>query len=730
MANTQISVPATSFNATSVAADAESVGRTITFPALLSVLRRNLLWVGFAMLCATGLAAIALAVIPPRYHAEAVLVVKKRPLTAPAEGLVAPPSTSPLSEGELKSAVDYITGTLVLEDVAASLRLDRDPDFNPAVRFENVDASILEWISSVLSTVFNAINAFLSPVAFNDPHLDVISSLGRALEVSVKEGSNSVSIKATARDPRKAANLANAVATAAVRQNLAERTENTTNTEGWLNERLAELRVRVTRGQEEIERLRTSTGLFDGQTSSLTSEQLSQLSKELLEARSQLAAAQAQREEITRLGRIPDGLAAVNEVLSSATIRTLREQESLLAAKVAAEQEKLGPLHPSLISVKEQLTNVQQKIAAETGRITSDVSDRIRRWGTQVTNLERAQAALMSKIEGQSTAAVRLAELRRDTDSDRTLYEAFAIFGAKTAGLSAIQRPDMEIVSPALPLRVPQWPNRKVVLGATALGVLCLGLFIVVLRASIDERLRSAEQIAALLGLPTAALIPRVTGRLDPAETALAAPSSAVAESIRDLYVAVDAARRGQSGFRVLISSALPKEGKSSTALMLARQAAAVGIRTLLVRFDLRQLPRSAVTEVDYAVDVTDDVDSGIAILTVLPRGHETFKVLFRSSFWDQFHIACRGYDLVVIDSPPILSVSEAKVIARFSDMTIFLVKWGATTAGEAGEALRQFQSVSGGANCAVLTQVNPRQYAHYGYGDYGSRSWRTATTS
>jgi polysaccharide biosynthesis transport protein len=615
--------------------------------------------------------------------------------------------------------MDAITSTPVLEDAAASLKLDQDPDFNPAARTEDggdVTRGVFERLSSALAAVPGAVRNFLSPAAFDDPHLDVLSSLALALDVSVKAGTRSISLKATANDPRKAADLANAVAEAAVRRDLAIKVENTRRTDAWLADSLAELRARVSRGEEEVNQLRANTGRFEGQTATISSEQLSNISRELLDARTQLSAARAAREEIARLGSTLDGLSGTDEVLSSVTIHSLREQESKLSGDLAAAQGHLGPQHPSLISMKAQLADVRDKIAAEIGRISSEVLDRIRRKSFQVTELKRAQTQLESRIEGQSATAARLAALQNDTDSDRATYEAFAIFRAKTAGLLTTERPDIEIVSPALPWREPSWPKRKVVLVATALGVSCLGFFISVLRVSLDQGLRSAEQIGVLLGLPTAALIPRVPGRLGPAEAVLAAPSSALAESIRYLFTAVEAARGGQTGFKVLISSALPQEGKSSTALMLARQAALVGIRTLLVRLDLRRPPRPASADADYAVDVADDADSGMSILNVFSRNRETFKALFLRAFWDQLQDACHGYDLVVIDSPPVLSVSDAKIIARFSDMTIFLVKWGSTKAALAGEALRQLRLADGNAHCVVLTQVNPRLYATYGY--------------
>jgi uncharacterized protein involved in exopolysaccharide biosynthesis/Mrp family chromosome partitioning ATPase len=623
----------------------------------------------------------------------------------------------------MASVVDVVTSTPVLDAAAADLKLDQNPEFNPALRRNNADVAgsgILGILKAMMSEAISSVRNLLYPAAFEDTHLTVLAAVKRALDVSVKGASHTIRLQATARDPRLAAQLANAIAEAALHQQIAANAEDANRAKTWLDDRLRELGARVAQSEEETERLRADTGRFEGQTATILSEELSQISKELLEARTQLAAARAKRDEMVRLGQSPAGLATANDVLGSPTINRLRQQEAEISGQLAADQSHLGPQHPNLIALRSQLGELRRSINQETNRISRDVSSRVQSLEFQVSEIERAKAKLETRIEGQRTSEVRLKDLQADVNSNRTTLEAFAIFRAKMAGLPSIERPDLEIVSLAQPAPIPIWPNRKSVLLVAGLGALVIACFVSILRVALDQGLRSTQQVGAVLGLTTVAFIPLARSRRDPAAAILAAPTSPLAESIRHLYTAVDAARAGSSGFRVLITSAVPREGKSVTALMLARQASLVGIRTLLVRLDLRTAPRLAEQANEYETEITNEVETRLSIFTVHTCGENGFKALYRRAFWETLEEACTRFDLVIIDSPPVLSVSDAKIITRFADMTIFLVKWGSTKHATAAEAVRQLHLAGAAVDSAVLTQVDPRRLATYGHGDSG----------
>ena len=700
---------------------------------LAGALKRGVLPAGLAALLVTGLAAAVLAWVPSSYRSEATVLVRTRPANLPIEGLSPPPPSTDASEAELATEVDAFTSGPVLDDVAARLHLDADPEFGAHPPPKADAGSAVGRAAQAAVRFLAGVRDFLQPHAFDDPHFDTRSKLSKALTVSLRTASHTVAVQATARDPWKAADIANAVAAATVGRELTGRAEYNRHVEEWLGKRLADLKDSVSQGEQKIERLRKGIGRFDGQVGTILGEQMSQVSREMLDVRARLAAAQAKQDEVARLGSQPDGLARAGDVLASPTVQNLRNLEARLSADLAAAQGKFGPQHPVVGSLRSQLAGVQGRLAAEVDRISRETNDRAGVLRSQLASLERTRDDLQAQIDRQGEPAARLRDLQRHVDDDRNTYTAFAIFRAKADGLPQVERPKLEILSPAAPSALPASPNRPAVLLGALFGTFGLGLLLSVLRASLDQGLRSSEQVSTLFGLETAALIPRAPkrrGRRDPATIALEMPESALAEAVRHLHASLTADRDGRSPFRVLVCSALPYEGKTTTSLMLARQAAAVGEKTLLVSLDLRRAePKREEDDAEGYVFISQEARSGLSTLSIRLHKRDSLRALYLPAFWQRLRDACEGYDFIVFDTPPVLPVSDAKMIARFADAqtTLLVVKWGATKASAVEEALRQLRLAGSEGLRVALTQVDPRRQAAYGYG-YGGPAARATS--
>lgn len=720
-------VPAT--QAAHAAAEDGTAVPGVDLAILAGALKRGALPSVLAALLVTGLAAAVLAWIPLSYRSEATVLVRTRPANLAIEGLSPPSPATDASEAELATEVDAFTSAPVLDDVVTRLRLDADPEFGSRPPPKADATTAFGRAAQVAFRFLAGLRDFLRPYAFKDPQLDARSKLSKALSVYIKTASHTVSVQATARDPWKAADIANAVAAATVGRELSHRSEYNRLVEEWLGKRLTDLKDSVSQGEQRIEQLRAGIGRFDGQVGTILGEQLSQVSRGMLDVRAQLAAAQAKQDEVARLRSQPDGLARAGDVLASPTVQNLRSLEAKLSADIAAAQGKLGSQHPLLGSLRAQLAGAQGRLTAEVDRISRETSDRAGVLRSQLATLEQTRDDLQAQIERQGEPAARLRDLQRHVDDDRNTYSAFAIFRAKADGLPQFERPRLEILSPAAPAALPASPNRPAVLLGALFGTFGLGLLASVLRASFDQGLRSSEQVSALFGLETAALIPRAPkrrGRRDPATIALDIPESALAEAVRHLHASLTADRDDESPFRVLVCSALPYEGKTTTSLMLARQAAAVGEKTLLVCLDLRRAEPRRESDAEGYVFISQEAQSGLSTLTIRLHKRDSLRALYLPAFWQRLRDACEGYDFIVFDTPPVLPVSDAKMIARFADAqtTLLVVKWGATKVSAVEEALRQLRLAGSEGLRVALTQVDPRrQHAAYGYCDPAARA-------
>jgi polysaccharide biosynthesis transport protein len=721
------------------AMEADAVA-TIRLSTLLNIIQRNLWWIALLAFLATIGAALVVHLIPPRFQAEAVLQVAKPPPPAlPTEH--AEVKNSELDDLAVNSEIDAVLSVPVIDEVIDRLHLDRDPEFN---RDLAADMPAYVWAPiatgwQLASEALAQLRSFLAPIAepaLKGDHRLVAQRLRQALEVSVKGKSRVIVVRAISLDPRKAANIANATADSFIKNRLEAKLAYTTQMTTWLHNRLTELRSRVSGSEAEVERLRAGIGQFEGQTATLLSEQLSQLTRQLIEVQADQSDAEAKYAQLLRLKETNSGTAAADAVLASPLIKSLREQESTLLVRRSEAQSQLRFRHPELIRLNAEVKRIQEKIASETEKIYTNITDRLNVLNSRVTALQKAKQDLERGIDTENGALVHLREVQREADTNRGTYEAFAIYYSKIAGLNEIEQSEAELLSQAVAPTTPTFPRGFLILALVASSTLVLGTMIALAREGLDQRFRSGQQVAGFLGLPTLALMPKVSRGWHPEDYVIAAPRSAPAEAIRYLYAELDRVGQGSPRpFKVLVSSTLPGEGKTSTSLMLAREAASNDRKTLLVNLDLRRTapPRSfdvdlgdgwqAKGEGDRLFEPVVHVErsTGLGLLSFRTRIAEPFKLLYKPQLWQGLAEIASAYDLVVIDSPPILSVPDAKCIAAFVDTTLFLVKWGSTKRCTANEGLRHFRAVGAEIYGAVLTQVDVKKLARYDFGESGT---------
>jgi Mrp family chromosome partitioning ATPase len=463
-------------------------------------------------------------------------------------------------------------------------------------------------------------------------------------------------------------------------------------------------------------------------TTTLLSEQLSQITRQLIDAQAEQSATQAKFQQIQRLGKQGAEIGAADNVLASPMIRSLREQKTQLTAQRSEELTRLGPRNPDVISVNSQIAQIDHAIDAEVDRISKNASDQMKVLNSRVSALDQAKRDLEKRIDVQNEGLVSVEQLQKNAETDRKTYEAFAVYRDKLAGLTAVLPPAAELLSTATAPVNPSYPRQMMILVGVALAALLLTATLALLREHLDDRFRNSQDVEAVLGLPTLALIPRIseTQRFTPRLSR--SGQSSVAEAVRYLYAEVNDEPSVETSLRVLISSSLQGEGKSTISARLAREAASNGRKTLLLDLDIRrgairrstsrgsatQLQRLPANEDLFEPLFDTEPDTGLTRLSFRTGLVEPFKLLYMQKFWRRLSEITGSYDLIIIDSPPILAVPDAKLIAAFADKTIFLVKWGSTKHSTASEGLRHFRTIDAKISGVVLTDVDLKKYAKY----------------
>jgi capsular exopolysaccharide synthesis family protein len=308
----------------------------------------------------------------------------------------------------------------------------------------------------------------------------------------------------------------------------------------------------------------------------------------------------------------------------------------------------------------------------------------------------------------------------------------------QTAQQHALETSEAHEISLALPPRQPSWPRPLPMMVAAAAGGVLLGLMLVHLLHLADSTLNSGEDVRTLAKLPCFALVPELTRRelrnapID--EFVFRRPLTLYSEQIRAVRAGL---WQGVERPRVVaITAARPSEGKSVLALALARSTALSGEKVLLVDCDMRRSSLAQRLRVDNGPGLADLLRGEAGLLDVLhndqlgsvgggmhfvpagqPRG-DTFGLFMGAEMARLMVEARQQYALIILDSPPVQAITEARVLAAIADATIFCVRWRATPRDVVTYALELLEDAHAQVAGVVLTRVDPRAHVRSGYAD------------
>lgn len=707
---------------------------------LFAMLRRHVPAV-VAIVGLTGLLGyLVTAAMIPKYDAQALLMVRGERIESLQVEIdqlrMEPGFPTVLSEAEILSSPG------LLDRVVERLELTGNPEFNPRL----TDDYELPPVRAALTGLRDAVGLAPAPKPRN-PTLErriVLARLEGAVAVQPRGRSYVVEVKATSRSPGMAAELANGVADVYVATARQERSRRLEELDTWLDQRLAELRTEVIQRANAVETFRQREGLFEGQTGNLMVEELSGQADTLVEAQADTARAAAQLDEVRRAAAKGAATNALSMVVDAPLIQRLRSEEVELSGALARVASTSGPRHPQVVALKQELAELRARLGQEIDKVVALAEQRLENARAREAAIAASRDELQQKIDDKRAAFIRLAELERDLVSAEDALASFQTQANQLVGAGEIEQPTARVVSSAQPPLSPSSPPVKAILVLSLVaGTLLAGLY-VLLRETMGERVRNAQDLAGLAGLADLRLltaIPRVRG-LSLAELAAGHRNEdkhrrAFAQSMRRLYAALRHPEGADKIRCVLLCSSEPGEGKSVTALGLARQAAAIGRRTLLIDLDLhrRETGRAfgtASLNAEAQPDLADAMETPERLGELEPSEpagrlhvlasrtemedplscleHPRLDVLLRE--------ARRRFDLVILDSPALLSVPDATLVVRRVDACLLLIRWNRTRRSAVRQALELLASVQAPLFGCAFSQVEPRRFRRYQEGE------------
>jgi exopolysaccharide transport family protein len=581
----------------------------------------------------------------------------------------------------------------------------------------------------------------------------LIGAFHSSLNVMPVPNTGIIEIKYSSPDPRLAAEVANTTANTFIEQNIKARFDSTMQAADWLSKQLADLQIKVETSQTRLIEYQKQHGIVGtDDKQNLTFEKLNELGKQLTQAQAE----RIQKESLYQIakGTNPD---ALSSVLQDAALASLRQQQTQLQIQYAQLRTQLGSEYPKVREVQNQLSEVNKAYQEE---LQSGV---LRVQNEYYTAVKREQM-LKGALDEQTAVANQLDEnaieyriLKQEADSNRQLYDGL-LEKLKEASLAAgLNSSNIRIVDKA---RIPLFPARPNVprnmLFAVLLGLVG-GVAVAFALEAVDTTVRTPDQAQSLSGLPVMAVIPfktdmgsakaqgagsRLLLTAKQSSTRAGAlvsylePQSEITEAYRTLRTSILLSSAGHPPQVIVFTSALPQDGKTMTSVNTAFVMAKQGKRILLVDADMRR------PSIHKAFDMRPEVGlsnvlSGLAkwkdavqptmeaTLFLLPSGplppHPS-ELLGSGSMQDLIREWRKEYDHIIIDSPPVLSVTDAVLLSVQADMVTLVVRSGQTTMGAVRNARDLLLHLKAPLRGIVLNAFDLQSPDYYYYYYSGSK--------
>jgi capsular exopolysaccharide synthesis family protein len=714
--------------------------------ALTKIVRRHRRLIGGTIVAISGMATLLAFNLTPQFTGVASVTID--PQATRVVNTEAILEERPQDRWTIETHLALIKSRSFARRLIEEHDLLADPEFNSALRPVEEPGPIAQqvqrltrWLSdSVLSTTGLAMSSPTEAAPARDDLLvmeDAIDRVLGRLDAARAGESYAISVYFTSTDPVKAAQIANHVAQLYVEEQLRAKQEAAARAAEWLGERITELRGKLLESENAIAVYKADNELIDSQEGvTLNSARLTALHSQLIEARAQRADKESKLGVLRQVRNAGVGFESVNEIISSPVIAHLKTLQTDLLRQEAQLRQEYGPRHPKIVTLIAEKQKLDDKIYSEVQNI-------INAFESEVSFLRNREQALQDSLEqakqtvalGQR-AAVQLSELQRDAESNRVLYQALLDRYKKLTEQRETIEAGAEVISTAPVPNGPSFPQPKLIIAVGFTGSLVVAGLLALVTESLQSGLRSTRQIERTLGVSCLSHVPLVKfkGDCSPALYPVRKPRSAYAEAVRAVHINLQFAQLDRPPRVVLVTSSLPGEGKTSLAISLAASAAASGHKTLIVDLDLRHpsvrpasgqpLGTPGIVELVTGsatleeVVHTDPELPNLDMITVRRNPINPSDVLASKQMGQLIAKLRTKYKFVILDTPPVLGITDAKLVMHMADAVLFVVRWGKTKTEVAENGIAALRDCRAPIAGAVLTQVDMEAHAKGAYGD------------
>lgn len=641
---------------------------------ILPILRRNLLIVVVCVVTALILSAVATAMIPRKYSATALVQV--------TPGVV--------REVTRKDAMDI------------DLRGYREVE-----RYYRTQIQLIESRSLMLRVLER-----YHEMGYDDIPKDEsgATQLKGMVTAAHKDDSQLVAISVVHTDPARAAILANLTATSFERENLNQRRQAASGAREWLQESIRQVKQRHTDAVDELYAFVAENDLADigraetelGTRSGTLDTSFAELTRETVLLQAQIT----QHQKLLNQGRWMVLAGMIDEPVLNSLVGAHAEARAECAALSATKGEK----HPSMVRCTERLDKLAGEIKTELRTTVAAQRAKLSALQKQTEQLDAAGSGARTEMLARRSLEARYLELKREIEQTEETHQMLLKRSDELDLSSRTQLNNIRVVDLALEPSTHVWPNLYINLAAGFMLGLLGGVLISLARAFLDETIRSPEDVNTYLGLPVLGVLPRFAKGEDQQREIVAhiAPRSVHAEAMRGVRAMIDLRPNADPPRRVLVTSAVASEGKTSVACRLGVAIAQQGQRVVLVEADHRRARLHKVFGMDGLPGVSDYLKDGLPLedcvhetevpgLFVMPLGVRrggTTELLAAGHIDDLLADLEANYDRLIFDTAPSAALTEGVALSQLADGVVVVVRAGSVGRGVVRHTLDRYRNV------------------------------------
>jgi capsular exopolysaccharide synthesis family protein len=630
-------------------------------------------------------------------------------------------STAPIDDPSstfMPTQYALLQGRTMAERAASALKLGDDATF-----FQPREFSVLGFLRGLFGSRATPADQGSKKAGYEAAAASIVLA---NRQISPVPGSRLVDIFYSDPEPARAQRIAAAFADAFIASNIDKRFEANSYAKVFLEDQLQQLKVRLEQSQKAL--------LDFGRKEEIvqTNEKSSIAESNLAAANTAIGTLIAERIKSEQLWKQVEAAKAIDlpQLLTNGVIDGLRAKRGALQIEYQQKLETFKHSYPAMVELNNQIADIDRQLAAEVGTLKNSYRASYESSLAQETEMKKRIEELKREVLDLQERSIQYNILKREVDTNQSLYDGLLQRYKEVDVAGGITANNVFIVDKATLPGGPSSPNLLRALMIWFVFGLVAAASIALLLERLNDTLRSPEDVERALGYGTLGIIPKIASS-KAIEQELINPRSPLSEAYRSLCTALQLSSDKGLPKTILVTSAGAAEGKSTTCLSMARYFATIGLKVLLIDADLRKPSLHAKLQLDNAIGLTGYLtgacappevlqETDVANLAFMASGAappNAADLLGSARMHSLLSVGLEVFDLIVVDSPPVMGLADAVLLSSAVGATVFIVGAGQVRTRVVQAALKRLQFARASLIGTVITRFDPRSSYGYGYG-------------